>query len=303
MSARARSAFVRAQAKINLFLRVGDRDRSGYHDLETLFLRIDLADDIMVRVGESERVLECDGPAVPADGLGPVEKNLAFRAALAYADRAGWPDGFRLHLHKSIPVGGGLGGGSADAGAVLRALDALNTRPLGEAARMELARDLGADVPFMASDRVAAFASGRGDMLRPGDRFALAARPVLLVIPGFPVATSDAYRWLDESRVGAEQGHSRPPDVGTWTWESVQQLLDAGLGNDFERVVEARHAELRQYREWLRSVGARIARLSGSGSTVFGVFDGSLPQSPGPSGAVITATRTSERVVQVDVRE
>ena len=124
-----RAARVLAQAKINLLLRVGPRDQAGYHQIVTVFQRIDLADEVLVRVGGSVRTLDCTGPRLPSRGLGAPEDNLAYRAAVAYAERAKWLRGFSVELTKNIPTGGGLGGGSSDAGAVLRALDALD--PLG----------------------------------------------------------------------------------------------------------------------------------------------------------------------------
>src|ERR671923_2093268 len=149
MGQRAREARVLAQAKINLFLRVLAREASGYHSIETLFLRLDLGDVVRVRVGSGvERAVHCHGPVCPADGLGPAERNLAYRAAVAYADATGWPRSFAIDIEKNIPVGGGLGGGSADAGAVLRLLDAMAPRPAGPGL-VELAASLGADVPFM----------------------------------------------------------------------------------------------------------------------------------------------------------
>jgi len=139
------SAHVAAQAKINLFLDVLERDSSGYHAIETAFLRIDLADEITVREAAG-RSLDVSGPALPIGGLGPTEKNLAYRAAAAYADATGWPSGFAIELVKRVPTGAGLGGGSADAGAVLRALEALSPAPLG-ARLTDVAAALGADVP------------------------------------------------------------------------------------------------------------------------------------------------------------
>src|SRR5438874_6520783 len=192
-----RVARVSAQAKINLLLRVGARDRTGYHAISTWFLRLDLADGITVRVGGNIRGIEVAGPLLPSGGLGPAEKNLAYRAAVAYAERSGWPRGFSIEVTKNIPVGGGLGGGSADAGAVLRALDALAAEPLGHQGLAELAASLGSDVPFLTSEFIAAFGTGRGEKLQPIDP--LPAREVLLVMPGFSVSTADAYRWLDES--------------------------------------------------------------------------------------------------------
>src|SRR5262245_8589530 len=112
-----------AQAKVNLFLRVLAREANGYHQLETLFCRLELGDDVAVRVGVGGRSLDCTGGVLPPDGLGPVERNLAWRAAVMYAEATGWPNDWAIEIAKRIPVGGGLGGGSADAGAVLRCLN------------------------------------------------------------------------------------------------------------------------------------------------------------------------------------
>ena len=125
-----RSARVTAQAKVNLALRILAREGSGYHQLETVFCRVDLGDRVTVRTGMRGRSLDCAGARMPAEGLGPVERNLAWRAAVAFAEAAGWPSGFAIELEKEVPTGGGLGGGSADAGAVRRALNAVAPAPL-----------------------------------------------------------------------------------------------------------------------------------------------------------------------------
>src|SRR5205085_2367065 len=119
----------------------------------------------------------------------------------------------------------------------------------GEAALREIAGDLGADVPFLTSSHVAAFASGRGDVLASRVRFDLPAREVFLVLPAFSVATADAYRWLDTDRMHAAAAEPRrPPQRATWTWDAAEELARAGAGNDFEPVVEARYPQLRGYR-------------------------------------------------------
>jgi 4-diphosphocytidyl-2-C-methyl-D-erythritol kinase len=283
-----RVARVTAQAKINLFLNVGAREESGYHHLVTLFQRIDLADEIIVRVGGNDRSLDVSGPHIPASGLGPTEKNLAYRAAIEYAanTRTRFPKGFAIELTKHIPVGGGLGGGSADAGAVLRALDALAPRPMDPQKLQQIAASLGADVPFFATEHVSALGTNRGEVLTPQSVLNSVA-DVLLVVPPFSIATADAYRWLDEDRV---------------KW--VPPNIEPRSGNDFEPVVEKRYPQLREIRERLVAMGARLARLAGSGSCVFGVFD----QSTGDPRAValdalVIPTRTSSRVVQVEVQE
>ena len=293
-----RVARVAAQAKVNLWLTVGARDPiSGYHEIATLFHRIDLADEIVVRAGGSVRAIDCSGPRLPASGLGPAEKNLAFRAAAAYAERTGWPRGFSIELTKNIPVAGGLGGGSADAAAVLRALDALAPNAIGTQRVQEIGAILGADVPFVASDQVAALGRGIGDLLQ--GVAPLSPRDVLILLPAFSISTAAAYRWLDQSR-DAEQRlpWMQPGNPIDWT------VVEETSVNDFESVVDHRHPELRQLRQWLASKGARVARLAGSGSCVLGVFDDTLP-SPNDLAvqALAVPTRTSARVVQVEVLE
>ena len=288
------AARVRAQAKVNLFLRVLAREVSGYHSIETLFLRLDLADEISVRVTNG-RSLDCAGPALPPAGLGPVEKNLAFRAAEAYARETGWPAGFAIEIVKHIPVGGGLGGGSADAGAVLRALDAISPSPLGPHL-VELAAGLGADVPFLSIESPMALAWGRGERLHPVRP--LGARTVLLIVPDFPIATADAYRWLAEDRCEYVPAASVLAADALASWEAITAIAT----NDFEPVVRRRHPGIGELIDTLRSVDALIAMLAGSGSTVFGIFgEGAEPHAVVRApGATVVRTRTSERVDRVE---
>lgn len=284
----SRSARAKAQAKINLFLRVYAPDGSGFHPLATAFHALDLADDVVVRVNESgERRLHCAGPAMPASGLGPDDRNLAYRAAEAFRSRTGWPKGFEIDVVKQIPVGGGLGGGSSDAAAVLRALNALSPAPLDDAELHATAATLGSDVAFFASEYVAALGRGRGELLTPLP--ALPAMSALLVVPDFGIPTADAYRWLDE-----EHAFSPPEQPSASAMPS---------GNDFEKVVERRFPALRRYREQLIDAGAQQANLSGSGSTVFGLFEREPASRNMGSGALVIPTRTSTRVVPVEVLE
>ncbi|MEX2154869.1 MAG: 4-(cytidine 5'-diphospho)-2-C-methyl-D-erythritol kinase [Gemmatimonadaceae bacterium] len=302
-----RVARVLAQAKINLFLKIDGRNHFGYHDLWTVFQRIDLADEIVVRVGGKERSLDASGPRMPPAGLGPPKKNLAYRAAIEYSAHTGWefPKGFAIEITKNIPVGGGLGGGSADAGAVLRALDALAPKPMDPDELRQVAASLGADVPFLTSEHVRAMSIGRGDIISPlADLVPVPPAEVHLVVPPFAIATADAYRWLDEDRP-----MPWPPEpTGGRKIVELQAASSwwAGLcreGNDFEPVVEKRYPQLREIRERLQELGA-IAHLSGSGSTVFGIYEGPAPD-PRDLGAdaLVIPTRTSSRVVQVEVLE
>ena len=189
----AKVARVAAQAKLNLGLRILARERGGYHEIETLFARIALADIVTVRPRDEERSLVVRGLE-----SGPEQENLAYRAAVAYGDAIGWPRGFEIEIDKRIPVGGGLGGGSADAGAVLRALNALAPRPVTGAELLRIALTLGADVPYLTSTEPFALAWGRGERMLALP--ALPERTVLLVLPGFAVSTAEAFGWLASSR-------------------------------------------------------------------------------------------------------
>jgi 4-diphosphocytidyl-2-C-methyl-D-erythritol kinase len=290
-----------AQAKVNLLLRILAREHSGYHSLETIFLRLDIGDDVVVRVAPG-RTLDASGPTMPEEGLGPVEKNLAYRAAVAYSDAysdaTGWPAGFSIEITKRIPVGGGLGGGSADAGAVLRALDALSPSPLGSRL-VELGAALGADVPFMTIDSPMALAWSRGERMLP--LRAPEARPTVLVVPNFGINTAEAYGWLSHDR---DKYHSVggliAPDAFA-TWEGIV----GSATNDFQAVVGRRHPVIGEVVDELSAAGAVISMLSGSGSTVFGVFDqtphaAALTRS---TGFTTMVTKTSNRVEQVTVAQ
>jgi 4-diphosphocytidyl-2-C-methyl-D-erythritol kinase len=304
-----RSARVLAQAKINVWLHVLGPRADGFHDLMTLFQRLELADEITIRTSDAQsRYIDVTGPRVPAQGFGNAMKNLAYRAAEEFHARTGWPRGFQIALTKHIPVGGGLGGGSADAGAVLRALNAMAPHPLDHDALHAVAASLGSDVPFFVTEHVAALAAGRGEALSTGF-LPMPRADVLLVVPPFAIATADAYRWLRESGPYHQRPsgpyHQIPSGPSSGSLEHQSRFWAAfDRGNTFEPVVEAKHPELRDYREKLSKAGASIARLSGSGSTVFGLFESRLPD-PRDLGinALMIPTRTAKNVVQVEVQE
>ena len=264
---RSREATVAAQAKLNLFLRVLGRDDNGYHQIETLFCRIALADVVTVRSLPNGRSIDCHGRFMPVQGLGPQEENLAWRAAVAYAEATGFPSGFHVTIDKRIPVGAGLGGGSADAGAVLRALNALHPRPLPATDLLPIAASLGADVPFMTREDPLALAWGYGE--RMAALPALPSSAVWLLVPDESVNTAEAYRWLDES--GKAPASSLIPQAQLASWEGVAAIAV----NDFEDVVGDRIPRIGRLLARLRDPallellgpGAAIL-MSGSGSTI-----------------------------------
>lgn len=247
-----------APAKINLWLRVFAADASGYHPLDTLFCAVDLHDTLAIGAGQGIEL------AVSGADLGPIESNLAFRAAQEYFHAIGATPGISIHLHKNIPAGAGLGGGSSDAAAVLRALQERYERALPDADLLALAVRLGRDVPFFLCGSSWARARGHGELLEPV--LPLPARPVLIVKPEFSIATRAAYAWLDESR------RLQPPESvhpAPLQWSDVETRAV----NTFETVLFARQPLLKKIRDILRASGARIALVSGSGSALFGVFD------------------------------
>jgi 4-diphosphocytidyl-2-C-methyl-D-erythritol kinase len=251
----------RACAKINLDLRILATRPDGYHELSTVFQTISVFDAVRVEpIDPAEPLrLTCSDPAVPADS-----RNLAWRAAAALWEAIGGggePRGVAITLEKGIPSQGGLGGGSADAAVVLSALNDLWGAPVDDGRLARLAAGLGADVLFFLLGGTAR-ATGRGDMLEPWPD--LPPHAVVLVQPTFGVATADAYKWYDESPRPAA-GPLQETGKGGADWLAVCR-------NDLEEPVVGRHPELLPVLTALRGQGAEPALLSGSGSTVFGLF-------------------------------
>jgi 4-diphosphocytidyl-2-C-methyl-D-erythritol kinase len=291
----ARAVEVLAQAKVNLRLRVLARETSGYHQLETIFLRLELADVVRVRRAHGNS-LDVSGE-VNAAAIGPTEQNLAWRAARAYSDVSGARGGWAIELEKHIPVGGGLGGGSADAGAVLRALDAMSPEPLGEARLLGLAATLGADVPFLTATRGCALGWGRGERLLALDP--PPARAVVLLVPAFGVSTTEAYGWLSSHTRASSPGEAGVLDPASLaTWDGISAVAV----NDFETVVAAHHPVLAAMTEALRAAHCAPAMLSGSGSVVFGVLpDGVSSIPPVEEPCTTMMTRSASRVERVSI--
>jgi len=256
---------IAAHAKINLFLRILARETSGYHQIETAFALLELADDLDVRRTKSGVTLEVDGPDRP--DLGPVDDNLAVRAARAVLEATGNRFGVALRLTKRIPVRAGLGGGSSDAAAALHAVNALAGNAVPRHELLHLAARLGADVAFCASGAPLALAWGRGERL-----FRLPAppaAPALVAVPPVAVSTPDAYRWWDEANpTPGTRGPVSLDAEALATWGSIGRLG----GNDFESLAFAKHPALRALYERLASTGPVWVRLCGSGSAVAAVY-------------------------------
>lgn len=307
-----RSRTIAAHAKVNLVLHILAREASGFHGLETMFQRLALHDVVTVRIDATGSSVSCHGPAMPSGGLGNDEDNLAYRAAVAYARATQWDTGWHIDIEKHIPVGGGLGGGSADAAAVLRALNQLSPTPLSMEQLIAIGGTLGSDVPFCVRDVSRAWAWGRGDRL--------------LVLPPLPSASVELYAFTSGVNTGeayrafaaraARDGGPRQPapvlahiidravayDASALAdWSGVAALAS----NDFELVVGDLHDGVQQLLPQVRTRAAAIAQqapfaigmMSGSGATCIVVYQSSGEMLPAalslPTDCTMLTTTTN----------
>jgi len=250
--------------KVNLFLKVGEvRPADGRHSLATLFLPLNrLGDDVTVRPGRpgSGIVLRQEGRPIPAV---PPERNIAWRAAQAFCQRFGVaaPD-WEITLSKALPVSAGLGGGSADAAAVLRQLrDSCKERPSREE-MVELALGLGADVPFFL-EAVPAYATGAGECLQQVN--VTARFGIVVVYPGIPSPVAWAYRHCRENDNSALPGMPEPEAMASA--EALARLVD----NDLAQALMEKTPALGMIVEAMKAAGCLAATISGSGSSCFGI--------------------------------
>ena len=249
-------------AKINLGLHIHGKREDGFHELETIFQMVSLYDDVELELLSSGIKLECDTPGVPTD-----DTNLVCKAALLLRQSYQVEGkGVSIRLKKKIPFGAGLGGGSGNAAGVLMGLNRLWDLNIEREKLLTLAAELGSDVPFFLTSPCA-LGMGRGEQLKtlkPCAKF-----QVLLVFPGFPVATSWVYQNLKlkltkrENNISILRKNLSLSDITS---------LGSRLYNDLEPVVIQRFPEVQVVKDELRAWGALGVLLSGSGSTVFGIF-------------------------------
>jgi 4-diphosphocytidyl-2-C-methyl-D-erythritol kinase len=259
---------IRAPAKINLNLRVVGRRRDGYHLIDTIMLPVSLYDELEIRKIRSpvdnkktkDGMIEvsCDHPLVPGG-----EKNIVYRAARLIMQQTDKQQQVQIHIRKRIPVGAGLGGGSADAAATLIGLNRLLTVRLSAAKLEKLALSLGADVPFFIRARPAR-ARGIGERLYP--LHGIPSFWLVIVYPGFPVSTAWAFKKLPPTL-------TKPP-VNTSIPTSLKRFdrLAKLLVNDLESVTLKRYPKIQLLKDRLLHQGAAGSLMSGSGSSVFGIF-------------------------------
>ena len=247
-----------APAKLNLGLHVLRKRPDGYHDLETVFLRIPWADALTARPAEHLSIT-CSDSSLTTD-----ETNLVMKAAHALAEAAGVAHGAALHLEKHLPHGAGLGGGSSDAAATLRLLADLWQLDVPETTLHRLALAVGSDVPFFLGP-AAAYATGRGEVLTPLPGYQLPYR-LVVVVPPVHVSTAEAF-----ARIRPRD--TRRPDLRALVASNDLARWRTDLVNDFEASVFEAYPAIRTAKDRLLAAGAGYAAMSGSGSAVFGVFE------------------------------
>ena len=261
-----RTARLIAPAKLNLGLRVLYKRPDGFHELRTLFQTISLADTITVSYAPGR------GSEVTLDSELKIPNNLIVRAAEALLEETGARGRVHFSLKKRIPMGGGLGGGSTNAAAVLLGLPALLGKRVPINVLSTIGAKLGSDIPFFLYGG-RALGLGRGTELYPLPDGP--AEALVLVVPGFPVATPDAYRALS-ARLASDGGATARSEFEAELWQGEGRRFfspKAAVVNDFEPVVFQQFPELIKIQKKLARTGASPAGMTGSGSTMYGVYE------------------------------
>lgn len=253
-----------AFAKINLTLDVLGKREDGYHDLASIMQTVSIRDDIEIDLGTGKSwKLICDKEHIPTD-----ERNLALKAAKVFFDAVGKdPDGLEIRITKRIPSEAGMGGGSADAAAVLRALNTHYNAPFSILALAELGSFVGSDVPFCVLGGTA-MVEGRGERLRK-----LPDMPDCFMVvckPEFSCSTAELYKKLDETQI-PKRPDNRAMESALYAGDIAK--VAENIWNVFDPVVTAEHPELNYIKSIFNSYGAAAYQMTGSGSAVFAVTD------------------------------
>jgi 4-diphosphocytidyl-2-C-methyl-D-erythritol kinase len=255
------SVTIKAFAKVNLGLRILEKRSDGYHNIHTIMQTISLCDTITLTEGERTLVVSTTVGDLPQD-----ETNLCYRAAKSFFEEVGEEKGISIDVQKEIPIGAGLGGGSSDAAAVLVGLNILYSKPLSRKRLGEIALSIGSDVPFFIEGGTA-FVSGRGEKIEPlgkGPKF-----NYLVVFPGFSIDTKWAYDQIKCLTKGENYSSISNYSLNAGSTVDIETLLK----NDFEEVMLKEYPELKTIRQLLFQNGATSVSLSGSGSSIFGIFN------------------------------
>ncbi len=259
----------KAYAKINLVLNIGDLRPDGYHDIQTIMQSLELHDDVTVeQTGGTGTTVTASVDTIPTD-----ESNLAVKAVKAFAAKTGVPaDGLSIHIEKRIPVAAGLGGGSSDAAATLRALNVLYETNLSVDELAEIGIEVGSDVPFCVHGGCA-YVEGKGDMVVP-----TTPMPQCIIVIGKPdlaISTEKMYQRFDQAELPQRADHTPEIMLGL-RWENLKAVAES-VGNAFEQVLMKNERNtVDMMKEVMNQFGTLGTAMTGSGPAVFGIFDNEL---------------------------
>ena len=259
----------KAYAKINLVLNIGDLRPDGYHDIQTIMQSLELHDDVTVeQTGGTGITVTASVDTIPTD-----ESNLAVKAVKAFAAKTGVPaDGLSIHIEKRIPVAAGLGGGSSDAAATLRALNVLYETNLSVDELAEIGIEVGSDVPFCVHGGCA-YVEGKGDMVVP-----TTPMPQCIIVIGKPdlaISTEKMYQRFDQAELPQRADHTPEIMLGL-RWENLKAVAES-VGNAFEQVLMKNERNtVDMMKEVMNQFGTLGTAMTGSGPAVFGIFDNEL---------------------------
>ncbi len=252
---------INSYAKINWTLDVLYKRDDGFHELRTIYQTVSLHDTLHLTLTDGAIEIACDNPEIPCD-----ESNLVYKAAVKLREVANTDAGAQIFIEKRIPVGGGMGGGSSNAAATLLGLQRLWQVEIDERDLFRIAAELGSDVPlFLLGGTLLGI--GRGEEIYPVEE--VQCDYLLLVNPRILVSTADAYRNLSQLT------RAQAPSIIPFTFFAAREMAKLPLiaRNDFEDSVLLTHPQIAEVKQMLSELGALHALLSGSGATVFGVFD------------------------------
>ncbi|MEI7906931.1 MAG: 4-(cytidine 5'-diphospho)-2-C-methyl-D-erythritol kinase, partial [Bacteroidota bacterium] len=246
-------------AKINLGLHIVGKRIDGFHNIETVFHRIDLYDEINIE-NSDDISISCNDISIPTDG-----NNLCWKAVELLRKELGVGNGAKIEITKNIPTGAGLGGGSSDAAAMLLLLPELWKMKVERTVIVKMALRLGSDVPYFLQDSTA-YAEGRGEVLNQLDL----SLPYWIVVihPNIHLSTPWAYQKLAEKRKGIFP--DRPGMLDAYSDDPLRAVLNSE--NDFEEIVFEAHPKIKTIKTQLKECGAVLSLMSGSGSSMFGLF-------------------------------
>jgi 4-diphosphocytidyl-2-C-methyl-D-erythritol kinase len=247
-------------SKVNIGLRITGKRPDGFHDIETLFFPLPFCDALEFVVSEDQK----NGDILTVTGIdtgGKPSDNLVMKAVKKLREKHSFP-ALKMHLHKAIPAGAGLGGGSSDTAFILKGINHFQGLMLDNDTIKSIALELGSDCPFFI-DCTPAYAEGRGEIMVPCEKPILKNHYMILLNPGIGVNTKEAY----------QNCHPAKPAVSlqSLTGQPVEKWKDT-IFNDFENYAFGKHPEIKMLKEELYTAGALFSLMSGSGSSVFGIF-------------------------------